>query len=124
MRSSCRYESLLAVVFVLTAISQMCWADPCPNGTLPPGTGQDIVISTPCNVGGQVPTGLYQYGNVNIIAGGSLNFSDAKIDFWAKAILVENNGSLLAGTTMPIGTAGGTLTIHLYGTDQGQGGKG
>ena len=50
-----------------------------------------------CHVG----KGTYNYGNVNIRAGGSLVFDellpDVRIDFWAKSILVENMGSLSAG---------------------------
>ncbi len=114
---------LLAGLFCLGVVSQ-CHADDCPNGILPPGTGQDIVISVSCTVDGSAPNGLYQYGNVNIIANGALMFDDVKVDFWAKNILVENGGSLLAGTSRPIGTNGGSLTIHLYGPDQGEGGKG
>src|SRR5262245_30028998 len=70
--------------------------DPCPNGQVPMGTGKDIVIDKQCTVG---KTGTYNYGNVNIIAKGSLVFEEnvrnEKIDFWAKSILVENGGSLL-----------------------------
>ena len=62
---------------------------------------------------------------MNIYGGGSLTFSDAVIDFWAQSILVENNGSLIAGSPAhPIGTAGGLVTIHLYGKDQGTSGAG
>jgi hypothetical protein len=54
-----------------------------------------------------------------------VTFSDAVIDFWAQSILVENNGSLIAGSPAhPIGTAGGLVTIHLYGKDQGASGAG
>ena len=91
--------------------------EPCPADNLRP-TGGDIVLDHPCNV----PTGTYQYGNINIINGGSLNFKDEKIDFWAKSILVENGGSLIAGTLQsPIGTSGGQITLHLYGEDTGKG---
>ena len=76
-------------------------------------------------------TGTYQFGNVNVITGGSLIFADATIDFWARSILVENGGSLIAGSpTAPIGTQGGVVTIHLYGPEQpagtgnGDGGQG
>ena len=77
----------------------------------------------------------YNYGNVNIIAKGSLvfeeNVRDEKIDFWAKSIVVENGGSLLTraiGVVSPyseqFGIFGGVLTIHLYGADQGLKGAG
>lgn len=78
-------------------------------------------VTGPCTVG----PGTYQYHNVNIYHGGTLAFSDAKIDFWAESILVENQSSLIAGSpTQPIGSAGGLLTIHLYGMDQGTNGSG
>jgi len=95
--------------------------DPCTNGTLAPGGGEDLVVTGPCTVG----AGIYRYGNVNIIEGGTLEFKeskDAEIHFWAKSILVENNGSLIAGTTAPIGTNNGALTIHLYGSDSDKNG--
>jgi hypothetical protein len=46
-----------------------------------------------------------------------------KIDFWANSILVENGGSLIAGSQPgfsggPFGTKRGVLTIHLYGDNQ------
>ncbi len=89
----------------------------CNNGPLAPGTGEDLLVSDRCTVS----AGVYRYGNVNIIEGGTLEFIEspqAEIHFWAKSILVENNGSLIAGTpTAPIGTNNGTLTIHLYGSD-------
>src|SRR5262245_7511880 len=73
----------------------------------------------------------YNYGNVNILAGGSLVFdeplSNGKIDFCAKSILVEIGGSLLAGVlNAPFGSIGmgSVLTIHLYGKDLGVGAMG
>jgi hypothetical protein len=94
--------------------------DPCPAGNLRTGDGKDLVLSKACSV----PAGIYQYGNINIINGGSLNFKDEVINFWAKSILIQNGGSLIAGKPDPIGTKGGQITIHLYGKDQGAGGKG
>ncbi|MGB7292060.1 MAG: pentapeptide repeat-containing protein [Thermodesulfobacteriota bacterium] len=97
--------------------------DPCANGKLNPGNGEDIKINTSCSVGG----GTFRYGNVNIVNNGSLIFDDKKIDFWAKSILVEFGGSLNAGfdpntgKITPIGTKGGQITIHLYGADTGEG---
>ncbi len=85
------------------------------------GTGDDLLVTGTCLVGG----GLFRYGNVNIVQNGILMFLDATSDFWAKSILVETGGSLLAGTMeQPIGTAGGVVTIHLYGEDQGLNGQG
>ncbi len=120
---------LLTFLFAGPALAQL--PDPCPTGQLGMGGGADIVINKRCNVG----SGNYNYGNVNIIAGGSLVFQElipnVKIDFWAKAILVENGGGLFAGAdpqshaaTPPFGSMGGVLTIHLYGMDQGVAGMG
>ena len=83
------------------------------------------------------------YRNVNIFNGGTLQFNDdgnplTKTDFWAANILIEgsalgtdtNNfpgGTLRAGTVDARGNItpfGGTLTIHLYGPDQGRAGSG
>ena len=90
-------------------------------GAIAPGTGEDLVVTGPCTVG----AGTYQYRNVNIYGGGSLTFDDAVIDFWAYGIIVENEGSLIAGEdTAPIGMMGGKLTIHLYGEAQVVGGSG
>jgi len=100
----------------------------CGGGALTPGqtNGSDLVIKAPCTVG----PGTYNVGKVNIVTGGTLTFTDppssGSTDFWAKAILVENGGALIAGSpAAPIGGQGGVVTIHLYGTDQGpSGGKG
>ena len=97
----------------------------CTTGAIAAGTGEDLDITGACTVDGTVLNGVYHYRNVHIYNGGSLTFNDAVIHFWAYNILVENNGSLIAGSEMtPIGAAGGKLTIHLYGEDQGVGGKG
>jgi hypothetical protein len=89
----------------------------CNNGPLAPGSGEDLVITDHCKVG----AGVYKYGNVNIIQGGVLEFIEsprAGTDFWAKSILVENNGSLIAGTpAASMGMRNGTFMIHLYGSD-------
>jgi len=84
----------------------------CSGGNLAAGSGEDLLVTGPCTVA----AGTYRYGNVNVYGGGSLTFQDAVIDFWTSGLLVENGSSLVAGSpTAPIGTAGGTLTIHLYG---------
>ncbi len=92
------------------------------TGALPPGDGEDLVVNTGTVV---VKPGTYKYHNVNIYGGGTLQFQDAgNIDFWAESILIENNGTLVAGSaSVPYG-ANGTLTIHLYGKDQGVKGLG
>jgi hypothetical protein len=110
---------LAPLLWVATANAQ---ATACPNGVLPPGSGGNLVIA---GVTCQVNAGTYLYTNVNIILGGKLVFADADIDFWAESILVENTGSLIAGTaSAPIGTSGGEVTIHLWGADQGTSGNG
>jgi hypothetical protein len=102
--------------------------DRCPGGNLDSGHGQDIVIDTPCTVN----AGTYHYGDINILEGGSLLFTDSVINFWTKSIIIQNGGAMLAGVAnpgqateqiVPIGTAGGLVTIHLYGKDQGKKGK-
>jgi hypothetical protein len=61
--------------------------------------------------------GSYVYRNVNIWNGGSLTFADQPvnpaIDFHAHSILVENGGTLQAGTTSGVNYP---LTIWLWGT--------
>jgi hypothetical protein len=113
-------KSLLAG-FLLMA-STVTWADVVTCGLSGPDTlvaqteGNDLeVTGNVCTV----KAGVYNFHNVNIFNGGTLAFEDAVIDFWAESILVENEGSLTAGSTAaPIGTKGGVLTIHLYGADQ------
>lgn len=92
----------------------------CPVGMgpemLPAGNGEELEVTGECTVG----PGTFHYGDVNVFEGGTLTFTDAAIDFWATSILVENDGTLTAGTpAAPIGTAGGAITIHLYGADRG-----
>ena len=108
----------------------------CTSGPIPLGSATtDLVVTGPCTI----PAGTYTFQNVNIYATdpttctsnpsscGSLTFADdpAGIDFYAENIIVENGGSLIAGSTSaPIGTqcvtnAGvttcGRVTIHLWG---------
>ena len=72
----------------------------------------DLVIKKQCKVN----AGTYKWGNVHIVKGGTLEFTDAAIDFWAENILVENEGALIAGCAgTPIGTKGGIVTIHSLG---------
>jgi hypothetical protein len=100
----------------------------------------DLVVSGACTVR---PGQTYNYGNVNILANGSLTFTETHSDgttpgdeateFWASSIIIEGDGTrdaakggaMLAGSpTAPYGSAGnrtGTLTIHLYGADQSNG---
>jgi hypothetical protein len=106
-----------------TALPPTFTTNTCPSGTLTAG-GADVDLDLSghmCTVGGLVST--YIFHNVNIHDGGILRFLDQQTDFYAENILVENNGTLRAGVApdLPIGTAGGKLTIHLYGavTDPG-----
>jgi hypothetical protein len=91
-----------------------------PNNTLQqPATpgATDLLINKLCKVG----AGTYKWRNVNIVEGGVLDFQDAAIDFWAANILVENGGTLSAGTPdTPI--ANNTVTIHLWGADANKAG--
>ncbi len=88
---------------------------------LPAGSGEDLEVTGDCEVDGKVPNGTYLYHNVNIYTasggqtGGVLRFDDAKIIFKAESILIENGGTLRAGTpSAPIGKQG-SLEIALYG---------
>ena len=92
----------------------------CTSGTLTPqglrsgggnaaGQQPDLVINTLCKV---KQATSYYYGNVNIVAGGKLEFDEpsttgSQINFWAKNIVIENGGTLAAGTpTAPYGSRG------------------
>ena len=85
------------------------------------GQQPNLVISSACTVN---RPGNYFYGNVNIIKGGSLTFSEplgtgTLVEFWASNIIVENGGALVAGASgTPYGSRGGVLNIYLYGKNQ------
>ena len=95
----------------------------CSGGAIDPGDGtKNLAIIGHCTASG----GLYQK-KVNIYKdvlsggaqdGGSLSFTDATgaINFWAKSILIQNNGALIAGSQIALFV--GPLTIHLYGLEQ------
>jgi hypothetical protein len=95
------------------------------NGTAPPGSPTtDLLVNGPCTVqGGNGVVAEYVFHNVNIVASGNLSFDDARIDFHAESIIVENGGKLTAGTVMqPIGTnpgiqgeTGARVRIYLWG---------
>ena len=91
--------------------------DTCQTGRLTPGDGtKDLFVSSRCDV----PAGVFLYQNVNIIQNGVLVFADTggETHFWAKSILVENGGTILAGTQQtPFGSNKGVLTFHLYGME-------
>jgi hypothetical protein len=85
------------------------------NHILPAGDiNTDLQISgVACTVDGSVSGGNYVFRNVNIWGGGSLTFDDAKINFHAHSILVENGGTLQAGFNQPVV---GPVSIWLYGS--------
>jgi len=114
--------ALVATTALLVVHSARSEAIECTNGALkPPPTPQELVVHTgTCTVG----AGIYRFRNVNIYGGGKLWFNNGagtQIDFYAANIVVENNGSLVAGvsqdgtTIQPIGAGGGYVKIHLYG---------
>jgi len=72
--------------------------------------------------------GTYVFGNINIVGpNGSLEFREpaakgTQVNFWAANIIVENGGTLKAGTEKaPYGSRAGVLTIYLYGPNQSKG---
>jgi hypothetical protein len=132
-----------ALLVTLVSMSSAWAATICTGGYLDEipdsNMGEDLEVIGECYVReGQT----YHYGDVNIYNGGALMFDDPhgdqKIHFWAKSILVEKDSSLIIGTPgQPIGDTcqaardrsediycGRLITIHLYGEDQGLGGKG
>ena len=111
--------AMIAIALLAASAAAATAPTVCNNQNLPMGSGGDLIVTGgTCTVAG----GTYLYKNVNVISNGTLLFTDAVTDFWAESILVESTGSLLAGTpAAPIGTAGGVVTLHLYGSDQGTG---
>ena len=116
---------LPALLLCAEALAATC-PDPTGGAILPPGSGEDLEVIGPCTVNAsEVP---YHYGYVNIYRpadappeapDAELKFEDGKIDFWARSILVENRGALLAGE--PTKPLVGPLTIHLFGYDERDG---
>ena len=143
VRRIVRAMSVAMAIAVLTALvvssSNMAFAQittqPCPykgKTSLPPGGSAttDLLVNGPCTVDGTPDSvAVYVFRNVNIVAPGSLTFADTRIDFHAESIIVENGGTLAAGTVMhPIGMnppimgeVGARLRIYLWGpsTDPG-----
>src|SRR3984957_5249673 len=102
--------------------------DVCPDPTndpLGPGNASaDLVVKNGTCV---VNAGSYMYHNINIVKGGTLQFSDANITLNAANIIIENQGTMRAGSVDGAGNItpiAGPLTIHLYGANQGPGGAG
>src|SRR5690242_6701546 len=89
-----------------------------------PGQQPALILTTTCKV---TQAGSYFYGNVNILAGGKLEFDEpsgngTQINFWANNIVIENGGIFQAGTpTAPFGSRGGVLDIYIYGKNQSTG---
>jgi len=126
-------QVILWVILLLTGtlsysatLSHVAKPVSCTTGALPPGNTQDppdLVVNTGTCM---VKAGAYHYHNVNVYGGGSLQFvDDGNIDFWAESILIEKDGSLIAGGAPPAGAPfSHILTIHLWGKDQGVTGAG
>src|SRR5262249_30871543 len=76
------------------------------------------------------PGATYMYRNINIYDGGQLVFGDgngAQTDLWAANIIVEDKGTMRAGSVDGGGNItpiNGPLIIHLYGANQGTKGVG
>jgi len=105
--------TLLATVLLLAA-----------GGGVAAAKDVDLVIdasNSPYNV---EPGAKLAFRNVNILDKGVLNFKDGgNTHFWAQSIIVENGGTLIAGSAAaPI--KNGTITIHLYGPPTAKGAKG
>lgn len=120
-----RMSFLLGVVALLAAMAAPVAQaqqdyDTCGGGgrpqKLPAGTGKDLRVAGNCTV--PKSNTPYKYGNINILAGGTLDFAeDGKIELWTKGIIIENGGVMTAGS--PTTPVVGPLTIYLYGEDQG-----
>ena len=99
------------------------------NDTLGPGNASaDLaVLGGVCTVN---PGATYMYRNINIYDGGQLVFGDgngAQTDLWAANIIVEDKGTMRAGSVDSGGNItpiNGPLIIHLYGANQGTKGVG
>src|ERR1700730_3257116 len=88
---------LLLAAMVRPPRAQAVKAEHCnnPTHTLPAGDKDaDLQVTNgiDCIVDGATSDGTYLYRNVNIW-NGTLTFRDAKINFHAHSILVENNGT-------------------------------
>ena len=99
--------------------------DPKAGNILGPGTANSdlVVAGGTCMVNG----GTYMYRNINIIKGGTLQFNDAGILLYAANIIIENHGTMRAGSVDNKGNItpiAGPLEIRLYGANQGPGGMG
>lgn len=88
----------------------------------------DLLVDGECHV---KPDQTYFFGDVNILDKGRLVFDEldqvvkpTTTHFWAQSMLVENGGTVVAGSSrQPYGIYGGVLTIHLYGADRNTAGS-
>jgi G8 domain len=93
------------------------------GGGKAPGQVADLPILASCNA--TISTaGTYYFDQINIAGDkASLTITEPtttnkNIIIWASSIIIENGGTLQAGTPSdPYGNNGGTLTIYLYGKD-------
>jgi hypothetical protein len=112
------YYILLLIVYSLAIHSSETAATPCYP--LPISSNDDNYLITDCRTVSPGPdTYTYKYVHVS---GGTLQFIDSPgtINFNAKSILIEQGGSVTAGTyDKPFGTNGGKLNIGLYGAGPG-----
>jgi G8 domain len=115
-----------ALLFATALSTSVAGQVPCMNGvctcttaSLTSGNGEDLLVYTgTCTV----HKGQYKFHNVNIYGGGELLFADdGDTDFWAESILIENNGSLVAGSASALGAYKSRLTLHLYGKSDDDG---
>jgi hypothetical protein len=105
----------------------------CKGGYVPsfsPTNPPDLKVTGTCWVAIGTPS---YFANVNIVVGGILIFredegpnSKTHTDFWASSIIIENRGAMIADggydekirARKAYGWNGGTLTIHLYGSNE------
>ena len=97
-------------------------ADNSCKGTLPAQRGETVNLSVDTCVSVPSGTSPYVFKHVNIISGGELRFIDdgGVIDFRASSILIEQGGTLRAGSAASgsaFGAQGGQLNIGLWGDD-------
>ena len=97
----------------------------CSSGFLPgagtPNNPADLLINGECHV---KPDQTYYFENVNVLDKGRLVFDELDrtikptAHFWAQSVVIENGGTIAAGSARSYGTYGSVLTIHLYDADR------
>lgn len=116
LTSFIKFSSLLVLLLFLVSLTpSMALAVDCPKGD----SSNDLVVFATAV---HIPAGsTCTYRFINIYGGGSLILDDdgnsqTKTHLWAKSILVEKDGTLIAGSEdVPFRS---NLTIHLYGSNQ------